>query len=384
MLTFACDSCTATLFFENDTCLACGHKVGFRSDDQTMCTVESATAGGLMPCRNWTEYAACNWFTPATAGSELVTAGAAAGYTPAVSGPTTGGFCVACSLNEVVPDLADPQRRTLWIDTERAKRRLIFTLLEIGLPLLGLGDKQALSFRLLADERADTGEVDPPREKEPIYIGHDNGRLTLNVIEADDVLRGAIAKRLNERYRTMLGHLRHEIGHYYWYLLVDGMPIQEPFRGLFGDERAGYDAALNRYYDAGPPPDWQQTFVSPYASMHPWEDFAETWAHYLHIVDTLETASSSALTLGARAVASPLPLGRDRPFDSVLADWAPLTVCLNQLNRSMGMRDAYPFAIPPRVAEKLAFVHDLCRAATSATVSAQQPRPAGYAALDAS
>jgi hypothetical protein len=345
MLTFTCDSCGARLFFENDTCLACGSEVGFRPDDLTMCISESAAAAGLRRCRNWTEYAACNWFAPARAEDP--------------------GYCVACSLNEVVPDLADLQRRTLWTDTERAKRRLIFTLLEIGLPLLGLGDKQALRFRLLADERVDTGDVDPPAETEPIYIGHDNGRLTLNVVEADDVLREAIRKRLNERYRTMLGHLRHEIGHYYWYLLVDGMPIQGPFRDLFGDERADYGASLARYYDSGPAADWQTSFVSAYASMHPWEDFSETWAHYIHILDTLETASACALVLGARAITSPLPLDRARPFASVLADWRPLTVCLNQLNRSMGMRDAYPFAITERVVEKLEFVHDLCREATA-------------------
>jgi len=345
MLTFTCEFCAATLFFENGTCLACGHNVGFRADDLTMCTVEGAAAVGLQPCRNWTEYAACNWFAPVRADGNR--------------------YCVSCSLNELVPALADLQRRALWADTERAKRRLIFTLLEIGLPLLGLGDKQALSFRLLADERADTGAVDPPPETEPIYIGHDNGRLTLNVVEADDALREAIRKRMHEPYRTMLGHLRHEIGHYYWYLLVDGMPIQESFRDLFGDERADYDAAMQHYYDAGPVVDWQQTFVSAYASMHPWEDFSETWAHYIHILDTLETASTSALALGGRGVASPLPLDAHRPFASVLADWVPLGVCLNQLNRSMGMRDAYPFAITDRIADKLAFVHDLCRAATA-------------------
>ena len=344
MLTFSCDSCRATLYFENDRCLACGRKVGFRSDELTMCTTDSAASAGLQPCRNWTEYAACNWFAPARADAS--------------------GYCVACALNEVVPDLTDAARRALWGDTERAKRRLIFTLLEIGLPLLGLGDKQPLRFRLLADERADTGAVDPPPEKEPIYIGHDNGRLTLNVVEADDVLREAIRKRLNEQYRTMLGHLRHEIGHYYWYLLVDGSPIRQQFRELFGDERANYVAALKHHYETGPAPDWQQTFVSAYASMHPWEDFSETWAHYIHIVDTLETASTSALALGGRPVSSPLPLDYARPFSSVLADWAPLTVCLNQLTRSMGMRDAYPFAITERVAAKLTFVHDLCRDAT--------------------
>jgi hypothetical protein len=359
MLTFTCDACEAILFFENVTCLACGRTVGFRPEDLTMLTTESAEAAGLQPCRNWTEYAACNWFTPARAEGA--------------------GFCVACSLNEVVPDLAQQQRRALWIDTERAKRRLIFTLIEIGLPLLGLGDKQALSFRLLADERADTGDLEPSPEKEPIYIGHDNGRLTLNVVEADDALRAAIAKRLNERYRTMLGHLRHEIGHYYWYLLVDGMPIQEPFRELFGDERADYDAALKHYYDAGPPADWEQTFVSAYATMHPWEDFSETWAHYIHILDTLETASTAALSLAGRAMRSPLPLDAGRPFASVLADWVPLTVCLNQLNRSMGMRDAYPFAITEQVAAKLTFVHDLCARAIAG--AAQRPPTASVAAV---
>ncbi len=356
MLTFTCDSCNATLYFENVQCLACARQVGFRPDSLTMCTTESAAAAALQPCRNWTEYAACNWFAPASAGGS--------------------GYCAACALNEVVPDLADPGRRALWGDTERAKRRLIFTLLEIGLPLLGLGGKQPLRFRLLADDRADTGAVDPPPEKEPIYIGHDNGRLTLNVVEADDVLREAIRKRLNEQYRTMLGHLRHEIGHYYWYLLVDGMPIQRPFRELFGDERADYVTALKHYYDAGPAVDWQHTFVSAYASMHPWEDFSETWAHYIHILDTLETASTSALALGGRSMASPLPLDDARPFASVLADWVPLTVCLNQLTRSMGMRDAYPFAITERVAEKLAFVHDLCRQATAGLA-----RPAAAATI---
>lgn len=360
MLNFTCDSCTATLFFENDTCLACGRKVGFRPDDLTMGSADRAAAADLQPCRNWAEYAACNWFAPMRAEGS--------------------GYCIACALNEVVPDLADPQRRSLWIDTERAKRRLIFTLLEIGLPLLGVGDKQPLSFRLLADDRADTGAVDPPLEKEPIYIGHDNGRLTLNVVEADDVLREAIRKRLNEPYRTMLGHLRHEIGHYYWYLLVDGTPIQEPFRELFGDERADYDTALKNYYDAGAVADWQGSFVSAYASMHPWEDFSETWAHYIHILDTLETASTSALALGGRAVDSPLPFDGSRPFAAVLADWVPLSVCLNQLNRSMGMRDAYPFAIAERVAEKLAFVHDLCRRATAGAAQHRNaPRSASTA-----
>jgi hypothetical protein len=339
MLDFRCDSCSAKLFFENDTCLKCGKRVGFRPTDLSMSTVESAARAGFGQCRNWAEYAACNWFAPHGDGAR---------------------YCVSCALNEVVPDLADAQRRALWILTERAKRRLIFTLLELRLPVLGVGDREPLRFRLLADERANTGAVDPP-EEEPVYIGHDNGRITLNVVEADDALREAIRKRLNEPYRTMLGHMRHEIGHYYWYLLVDGTPTVERFRALFGDEQVDYGAALQRYYDTGPPAEWQQSFVSAYATMHPWEDFAETWAHYIHILDTIETASASALAIGGTRLQSPLPRDERRPFAEVLADWAPLTVCLNQLNRSMGVRDAYPFALSDKVAEKLGFVDALCR-----------------------
>ena len=349
MRTFECDSCGGALFFENDTCLACSKHVGFCSDELRMWTVETSAASGLAQCRNWTEYAACNWFVAAGAAAEP-------------------GYCAACMLNEVVPDLSDAHRRELWIETERAKRRLIFTLLELGLPLLGRGDKQPLRFRLLADERVDTGAVDPP-PRDCVYTGHDNGVLTINIVEADDAHREAMRKRLNERYRTMLGHLRHEIGHYYWYLLVEGGPLQERFRQLFGDERADYDEAMRKHYEAAPSDAWAESFVSAYAGMHPWEDFAETWAHYTHIVDTLETANASALTIGGRALDSPLRSG-ERPFSAVLDDWIPLTVSLNQLNRSMGMRDAYPFALTPSVIDKLAFVHDLCRGASALEAAA--------------
>jgi hypothetical protein len=212
----------------------------------------------------------------------------------------------------------------------------------------------------LADERADTGSVDPPREQ-PVYSGHDNGRITLNVIEADDAVREAIRRRLNERYRTMLGHLRHESGHYYWYLLIEGSSFEDAFRERFGDERVDYDTALQTYYGAAPSDAWQQSYVSRYASMHPWEDFAETWAHFIHILDTLETASSSAVAVGSRVIAAPLPLG-PRAFEAALADWLTLSVSLNQLNRSMGMRDAYPFALTSAVIDKLRFVHDLVAA----------------------
>jgi hypothetical protein len=340
MRIFSCDACGNALFFENDACLQCGSTVGFRADELTMSTADRAQASGIAPCRNWSERNACNWYVTGDA-----TQGA--------------GYCLACSFDDVVPDLSDPQRLALWTETERAKRRLVYTLLTLGLPLTSSADKQGLRFSLLADERVDTGAVDPPAEG-AVVIGHEQGQLTMNVVEADDAHREAMRKRLNEPYRTMLGHLRHEVGHYYWYRLVEGSALIEEFRALFGDERADYAAALAAHYGGGSTASWQDSFVSCYASAHPWEDFAETWAHYIHIVDTLDTANDNQLGLAGRAISPPLPLAAERPFAAMLGDWLPLTVALNQLNRSMGMRDAYPFALTDRVVDKLAFVHRVC------------------------
>jgi hypothetical protein len=336
MRTFRCDACGNTLYFENDICLQCRSQVGFRTDDMTMATIGSVQSSGIQPCRNWTDWNACNWYTS-----------------------DAGGYCLACGFDEVVPNLSDPQRLALWTETERAKRRLIYTLLQLGLPLGPATGKQGLRFWLLADDRVDTGAVDPPAH-DPVVTGHDSGLLTMNVVEADDAHREAMRKRLNEPYRTMLGHLRHEIGHYYWYALIEDTPLIEDFRTVFGDERTDYAAALAAHYARTATEDWQVSFVSFYASAHPWEDFAETWAHYIHIVDSLETASDAGLGMRSRTVASPFPLEAGRPFTATLGDWLPLSVALNQLNRSMGMRDVYPFALTDRVVEKLAFVHRIC------------------------
>jgi hypothetical protein len=339
MLTFRCNACNARLFFENVACLACGHAVAFDPASLSMCTLDSALQRGLQQCRNWREHAACNWL--AAASRDL---------------------CASCVLDEIVPDLASPRRRELWIATEAAKRRLVFTLLRMQLPLDAPPGKQSLRFRLLADERAETGAVDLPAG-EPSLTGHDTGCLSVNVVEADDGIRETMRSRFGERYRTMLGHLRHEIGHYYWYTLVADTDVAESCRAIFGDERVPYQDALSRYYAQPPPTGWEGSFVSAYATMHPWEDFAETWAHYIHIVDTLETAADAGVAIEGSAVATPLPFKADRLIDSVRGDWVRLTVALNQLNRSMGMSDAYPFALSDAVVAKLRFVYQLCRTA---------------------
>src|SRR6202047_3353338 len=168
---------------------------------------------------------------------------------------------------------------------------------------------------------------------------------------------------MGEPYRTLLGHFRHEIAHYYWDRLVADSPAIEEFRQLFGDEREHYGAALQQHYADGPAPDWAERFVTAYASSHPWEDFAETWAHYFHMVDTLETAFAFGLRLRP-TVAKGAGLAAAIDFDPYAAEmdriidaWLPLTFAVNSINRSMGQPDLYPFVLSPAVISKLAFLH---------------------------
>jgi hypothetical protein len=194
--------------------------------------------------------------------------------------------------------------------------------------------------------------------------GHDEGIITLNIAEADSAFRENMREKMGEAYRTVLGHLRHEIGHYYWDRLIRNGPSLRGFRNLFGDDAQDYDEAVQRHYEQGAPANWAESYISAYATMHPWEDWAETWAHYLHMIDTLETAKSHALSLRVPAaertgdqISTDTVAFRD--FDSLTSNWNAVTLALNSLNRSMGLKDAYPFVLSPRVLEKLRFVHDL-------------------------
>ena len=272
------------------------------------------------------------------------------------------GYCLACSFDDEVPDLSDPQRLALWTETERAKRRLIYTLLTLGLPLWPSADKRGLRFRLLADERVDTGAVEPPAQG-AVVIGHDQGQLTMNVVEADDAHREAMRNRLNEPYRTMLGHLRHEVGHYYWYRLVEGTELIEISRAVRRRAR-GLRGRARRTLRAASTDGWQ-SLRQPYAQRASVGrlrgDLGALHSHRRHAGDRERCAAQPC----GPAVSAPLPLAAERPFAAMLGDWLPLTVALNQLNRSMGMRDAYPFALTDRVVDKLAFVHRVCLDATA-------------------
>jgi hypothetical protein len=242
---------------------------------------------------------------------------------------------------------------------EIAKHRLFYTLLRLGLPLADRSqDPQGLAFDFLAD-RAEV-EDGAPR----ILTGHDNGLITINLAEADDAERERRRHSMGETYRTLLGHFRHEVGHYFWNVLIRDDPSIEQFRQLFGDERRDYGEALRAHYADGPKPNWQDEFVSSYAGSHPWEDFAETWAHYLHIVDTLETANAFGMRVRPRIRRGP-DLAATVDFDPhheedvnrLIGAWLPLTFAVNALNRSMGQPDLYPFVLPQAVIVKLAFIH---------------------------
>ncbi|THF65437.1 hypothetical protein E6C76_07515 [Pseudothauera nasutitermitis] len=360
MKLFQCQCCKQVLYFENTVCLRCGQTVGYLPQEDRMAAVEAdgprwrvlPANGHYAPdtrrwrfCRNW-ELSACNWMVPA--GDE--------GYAEA---PGAAEFCPACRHNRTVPNLDDPLHRARWQKIEAAKRRLIYTLTRLGLPcpVTGDGHPEPLVFDFLADA---------PGGTERVMTGHADGVVTIALNEADDAAREQARTEMGEAYRTLLGHFRHEIGHYYWDLLVRDGGALEGFRAMFGDERADYDAALDRHYREGAPEGWQETHVSAYATMHPWEDWAETWAHYLHMVDTLETAAALGIEVGPEVDAEG-GLSTDIDFDPyriarvewLLSAWVPLTVALNTLNRSMGAADLYPFALPEAVRQKLAFVHDL-------------------------
>jgi hypothetical protein len=331
MRTFRC-TCGARLFFENHNCLSCGSELGFVPDALALSAVTADAAGtyrvadGAKPlrkCANYVEHGVCNWMVDAADPDSL---------------------CLACRLNNVIPDLGDAERREQWARVESAKRRLVYSLLRVGLPVVprSVDPGQGLAF-----------DIKTEQPSEHVLTGHADGLITVNASEADPVTREKVRLAMGERYRTLLGHFRHEIGHYYWDHLIRERPALGPFRALFGDERADYNAALDRHYAADAAAAVSDAFISHYAAAHPWEDWAETFAHYLHIVDTLETAQHFGFIAAPPSQAA----GPIRDFELLISEWLELTIALNALNRSMGLDDAYPFVISAAVREKLAFVH---------------------------
>jgi hypothetical protein len=349
MKLFECQHCGQLLYFENTRCERCGHLLGYLPDGAMLSALTeeggdrwralAAPERLVRFCANAAP-GACNWLIPA-------------------DGADT--FCPACRLNRTIPDLGPPEHLLRWQRLEAAKHRLVYSLLRLGLPLVSKFEDPGtgLAFDFLADP---AGFPDGPK----VLTGHAHGLITINLAEADDAERERARQEMTEPYRTLLGHFRHEVGHYYWERVVLDGPWLEWFRTMFGDERQDYGACLEEHHTEGPAPDWQERFVSGYASAHPWEDFAETWAHYLHIVDTLETAGAFGLHIAPRAGRDPglameidFDPYRQNDFDALLKAWLPLTYAVNSLNHSMGQPDLYPFVLAPAVMAKLRFVHGL-------------------------
>jgi hypothetical protein len=357
MKIFKCGSCEQVVFFESFVCTRCNHTLAYLPDHAVMSSLESAgsdlwnavasfAAGARYRlCRNYVDQGVCNW---------------------AISEQDDEEYCLSCRLNHFVSDIGNPDTKRAWHQLEIAKRRLLYTLLQLGLPVESKKENpdRGLAFDFLKGD-----------EDSKVFTGHSNGVITINMAEADDPFREKMREQMGEAYRTVLGHFRHESGHYYWARLVGDSSHLEAFRNIFGDERQDYEEAQKRYYAEGPAAEWWENFVSAYATMHPWEDWAETWAHHLHMVDGLETARAHGLSLQPTPVAnetlSSLSTRRlnFHSFDDLMKGWISLTLSLNSMNRSFGAKDCYPFVLTPRAIEKLRFVHDLIDANSSQGVS---------------
>lgn len=370
MRSFACVQCGQLLFFENTHCLRCGATLGFIPEQRSLQVVEEtrhgsmhvlsedAAASSYKRCAR-ALLAACNWL---------------------VSEPEEE-LCISCRLTAVAPELRRDDDLSAFAKAEAAKRRLIFQLLDLPLPYVAREQDPERGLGFVFGFRT---------EDAPIMTGHLDGLITLDLTECDNAHRERLRAKFGEPYRTLLGHFRHEIGHYYWNLLIEDSPVLPRFRAKFGDERESYADALERNYQQ-PSFNWSDRFVSAYAASHPWEDWAETFAHYLHIRDTLQTAATFGLHVAPSAPAVAPVDGKltsrasddmaQRDFATVIAEWLPLTYAFNAANRSMGKEDLYPFVLAKPVIEKLAFVHELVRD-TEGRAAVQALRAVKRAAAD--
>lgn len=345
MRDFICPQCGQHLAFENSVCLSCGSNVGFSSADMALMVMSDNGTGGHDGFVDTAEYrlcanlhvAECNWIVGPDPAEQL---------------------CRSCVLTRTRPNDADTAALPEFAEAERAKRRLLAELTELKLPVVGrdADPEYGLAFDLLSSEQ------------HKVFTGQSDGVITLDLAEGNDAHREQLRVAMAEPYRTLLGHFRHEIGHYYYFRLVGpSAPDVDRFRSLFGDPDADYQAALDRHYRDGAPAGWEADYVSSYATMHPAEDWAETFAHYLHIRDTLDTAASFGFA-PAGGTFERKPLGPSA-FDAIIEMWLPLVWSLNMVNRSMGSRDLYPFVLPAPVLEKMRFVHDVVAGAATPAAS---------------
>ena len=349
MKIFQCTNCLSPIYFENIFCESCGYNLGYLSEQQAMIAAAAQNNGHFITydhqrfqyCQNQ-PYGVCNWLVPQSSGVQ---------------------FCDACKLNRTIPNLSNTHHYQAWKNIEQAKHSVIYNIQCLNLPLQSKEEApdQGLAFEFLADSNNDP--------EKSVQTGHFEGTITINLDEADSVHRELTRKQMFEPYRTLIGHFRHELGHYYWTHLM-GLTADSlvQFRELFGDERKDYGTALDEYYKSGINQNWREHFISSYATSHPWEDWAETWAHYLHIMDTLESAFAFGLTTDPQLHGVPTMSMKSEfnpylqaDFSAVIEAFLPLTFAINSINRSMGLSDIYPFTLSSTVIKKLNFIHYLVK-----------------------
>jgi len=357
MKLFQCQNCGQPLYFENTRCERCGLALGYLPEREAITALKPEHGGrgsgqdvyraladrGKYRCCANRAYDVCNWL---------------------ISAAKPDAYCAACRHNQMIPDLSLAENVDRWRALEVAKHRLFYTLFQLELPVETKTEtRDGLAFQFLADTASS------------VMTGHSGGVITINLAEADDAERERRRHQMREPYRTLLGHFRHEIAHYYWDRLIADTPRLDEFRRVFGDERRDYAAALDDYYAQGAPADWSEHFISAYASAHPWEDFAETWAHYFHMIDTLETAHVFGLAVSPKL---PQPPGavfdvhpRDADIQQLVDAWLALAFAVNSINRSMGLHDLYPFVLGPLAVAKLAYVQDLIRSVSPPRAAAK-------------
>jgi hypothetical protein len=350
MKSFSCQ-CGNMVFFENTKCVVCHHELGWcpacrnitallpTADKQFRCGNASCKVL-LAKCHNYAVEHVCNRCCQVPDGSSKSVE-----------------FCDYCRFNDTIPDLSFAGNREMWQRLEAAKRRLLYTLdllrlqygkSEDGVPL-------PLAFDFKADVVHKRKWWWSMGKEERVYTGHADGRITINLREADTVEREKSRVIFQEAHRTVIGHFRHEVAHLYWQLLVQGH-CEPEFKAAFGDhENPSYSDAQQRYYEGGPQEGWQANYVSAYATMHPWEDFAETFATYLDMVSVLDTALHMCVADSCDPTKADLA--------TMISRYVSLGIVLNEMNRAMGLIDLVPEILLPPIVAKMQFVHDLVRAA---------------------
>ncbi|TRW96953.1 hypothetical protein FNJ84_12650 [Paracoccus sp. M683] len=311
MQRFACPTCGRRAYFHNLTC-ACGHALYFDAARMVMRN-EGADCGNRAPI-------GCNWIGEA------------------------GGLCRSCAMSRVVPVLNVGNNIQLLGRAERAKR---WVLTNIANWHWFSDDDPGPRPRFLMLSEETGGRA------EQITMGHLAGEITINVTEADALIRLQRRQELGEQYRSMVGHFRHELAHFFFDRLAPKAGFLAAFRDCFGDERADYSAALQRYYQS--PPVSSHDFITPYARSHPHEDWAETVAHLLHLVDFTDSFVSTGLTMPG------VPTGfapyAETDTDRLLDIATRVAIAINDINRALDNEDLYPFVLTPPIRRKIGFAH---------------------------